>query len=157
MDNLTAEQRSATMARIRSTGSQPERRIVAWLRRRGYRISANVATLPGCPDVVISAFFVAIFVNGCFWHQHFECPRAVLPKSNRRYWLPKLAKNVRNDYRNQRKLRVAGWHVIVVWECQIKRDFGRVVGRIEKFLHSRASKMGNERGQVRAVRQRQGR
>jgi DNA mismatch endonuclease (patch repair protein) len=60
-----------------------------------------------------------VFINGCFWHQHPNCPKAVMPKSNIDYWTPKLARNVQRDKNNYEKLENEGWHVIVVWECTL--------------------------------------
>jgi DNA mismatch endonuclease, patch repair protein len=61
-----------------------------------------------------------IFVHGCFWHQHKNCPRSTIPKSNTDYWIPKLNGNVRRDVRHRADLKKFGWRVAVVWECQTK-------------------------------------
>jgi DNA mismatch endonuclease, patch repair protein len=71
-----------------------------------------------------------IIVNGCFWHLH-GCPRCRMPASRRAYWLGKLGRNAARDKRVRRKLRAAGWRVLVVWECQVLRDHQRVQLRVE--------------------------
>jgi DNA mismatch endonuclease (patch repair protein) len=134
MDNLTSEQRRRNMAAIRSRGTTPELALYSALRKTGYRAKCNVRSLSGTPDIVLEAFRTAIFVNGCFWHRHPGCSRSTLPKTNRRYWLPKLARNVTSDRANQRRLRSAGWHVMVVWECQIKGRFHWTLTRVRHFL-----------------------
>jgi DNA mismatch endonuclease (patch repair protein) len=66
------------------------------------------------PDVVFTRRRVAIFVDGCYWHQ---CPEhGTSPHANSSYWGPKLERNVARDRDNDYRLREAGWSVIRVWE-----------------------------------------
>jgi DNA mismatch endonuclease (patch repair protein) len=58
-----------------------------------------------------------IFVNGCFWHGH-ECNKR-RPSTNAQFWEEKIERNRERDARNQALLQAAGWHVIVIWECQL--------------------------------------
>lgn len=60
-------------------------------------------------------------MNGCFWHKH-DCGRFVWPKSNIEYWRTKITRNVERDNANYIKLSEMGWNVIVLWECQLKKD-----------------------------------
>lgn len=62
-----------------------------------------------------------MFVNGCFWHHH-DCSRFKWPSSNQEYWIPKINRNVERDKQNQEILSEMGWRVIIVWECQLKKD-----------------------------------
>ena len=43
-----------------------------------------------------------------------------MPKSpeRREFWRHKFEENVRRDARQQRELRAAGWHVLVIWGCE---------------------------------------
>ncbi len=108
------------MARVRSAGTGPEIIVRRLLHRLGVRFSLKRSTLPGSPDVVSPSRRLAVFVHGCFWHQH-TCPRGSRqPATRRAYWLPKLAGNVARDRRAQRALRRLGWRVAVVWECQTR-------------------------------------
>ena len=63
-----------------------------------------------------------VFVHGCFWHLHEGCKRAKMPKSNVDYWKKKLYGNRERDERNQKELEEMGWNVIILWECQLKKD-----------------------------------
>ncbi|WP_366872584.1 very short patch repair endonuclease [uncultured Roseobacter sp.] len=92
--------------------------------------------LPGKPDLVFGPKKKAIFVHGCFWHQHCDpaCKIARLPKSRQEYWKPKLQRNVARDLEHQRSLKGSGWHVLTIWECQTK-DVEALAGRIQKFLN----------------------
>lgn len=120
-DNHTPEQRSYNMSRIRSTGSKPEELVRKYLFSQGFRYRKNVRSLPGCPDIVLPKYKTVIFVHGCFWHMH-DCGRFRWPNSNIEYWKPKLLRNVERDQGNYNKLQSAGWKVLVIWECELKKN-----------------------------------
>lgn len=118
------------MRAIRSKDTKPEifvRRVVYAL---GYRYRLHRRGLPGKPDLAFIGRRKAIFVHGCFWHQHENCREASKPKSNGGYWGPKLAKNVERDARNLQALHDAGWKTFVVWEC----DMADLNSRLTAFL-----------------------
>lgn len=119
-DNLSKEVRKRNMSHIRSTNSKPEEAVRRHLFSQGFRYRKNVRELPGCPDIVLPKYRTVIFVNGCFWHKH-DCPRFVWPSSNQDYWEPKILGNVERDKKNILLLKDAGWKVIVVWECELKK------------------------------------
>ena len=119
-DNHSREVRSKNMSHIRSTNSKPEEIVRKYLFSKGFRYRKNVRTLPGCPDIVLTKYKTVIFVNGCFWHKH-DCPRFIWPSSNEKYWRPKILRNVERDQTNTALLCDAGWNVIVVWECELKK------------------------------------
>jgi len=122
MDNHTKETRSYNMSKIQSKNSKPEEFVRKFLFSKGYRYRKNVKKLPGCPDIVLAKYKTIIFVNGCFWHMHDGCSRFVLPASNVGYWKNKLLKNKMRDAINIDKLKKLGWHVIVIWECQLRKN-----------------------------------
>jgi DNA mismatch endonuclease (patch repair protein) len=70
---------------------------------------------------VLPRWRVAIFVNGCFWHRH-SCSAGRVPETRREFWLPKLEANAVRDRRAQDALIAAGWRVLVVWECALRRS-----------------------------------
>ena len=119
-DNHSKEVRSKNMSHIRSTNSKPEEIVRKYLFSQGFRYRKNVRKLPGCPDIVLAKYKTVIFVNGCFWHKH-DCPRFVWPSSNQEYWEPKILRNVERDKQNTALLKEAGWNIIVVWECELKK------------------------------------
>jgi DNA mismatch endonuclease (patch repair protein) len=85
----------------------------------GYRFRIGSRRLPGNPDIVLAKYRTVILVNGCFWHRHPGFKFAYTPKSRIDFWQRKFRGNVSRDCRTQALLRVAGWRVIVVWECEI--------------------------------------
>lgn len=126
------------MSHIRSTNSKPEEIVRKYLFSRGFRYRKNVRKLPGCPDIVLPKYKTVIFVNGCFWHKH-DCPRFVWPSSNQEYWVPKIRRNVERDKINYQHLSDMGWKVIIVWECELKRNkiestMERVISQIKGVI-----------------------
>ena len=119
-DNHAKDVRSKNMSHIRSTNTKPEENVRKYLFSKGFRYRKNVKGLPGCPDIVLAKYKTVIFVNGCFWHKH-DCPRFVWPSSNEEYWIPKIKRNVERDKANQAELKAAGWNVIIIWECELKK------------------------------------
>lgn len=119
------------MSRIRSTNSIPEEIVRKYLFSKGFRYRKNVKKLPGCPDIVLPKYKTVIFVNGCFWHKH-DCPRFVWPSSNQDYWIPKIQRNIERDRLNAAELQKKGWHIITVWECELKKKNREL--RLERLL-----------------------
>lgn len=119
-DKLTPEQRHRCMSRIRSKNTQPELLVRKYLFSRGFRFRIHVKRLPGLPDIVLRKYQTVIFVNGCFWHGHEGCRHFVLPKSNTAFWEKKISRNQKRDLQQRLRLRLMGWHVIVLWECQLR-------------------------------------
>lgn len=122
MDKHSKEVRSYNMSQIRSTNSKPEIMVRKYLFSKGMRYRKNVKTLPGKPDIVLPKYKTIVFVNGCFWHGHKNCKYFVMPKSNIEFWNEKISGNISRDEEIHRKLSAAGWNVIVVWECELKKD-----------------------------------
>jgi DNA mismatch endonuclease, patch repair protein len=118
-DIVNKATRSRMMAGIKGKDTSPELQIRRVLHSHGFRYRLHVKTLPGKPDIVLPKYRTAIFVHGCFWHQHPGCKRAVMPASNARFWKVKLDGNTRRDVHNIRELERLGWQCLVVWECEL--------------------------------------
>ncbi len=121
-DPLTPEKRSWLMGRIRSANTKPELVLRSLLHRCGYRFSLRRKDLPGKPDIVLRKYRTVIFVHGCFWHRHPNCIQASEPKTRPEFWNEKFARNVARDRRNREELAARGWQVLVVWECELRKD-----------------------------------
>ena len=120
-DTLTIAERSRLMAKIRGKNTRPEIAVRSLLHRAGYRFRIHVTSLPGKPDIVLPKYRTVVFVHGCFWHRHKGCKAATTPKTHRKFWAQKFARNIANDKRHERQLRRMGWKVATVWQCQLKR------------------------------------
>ena len=141
------------MRAVRSKDTTPELAVRKLAHALGYRFRLHRRELPGSPDLVFPGRRKVVFVHGCFWHRHAGCARgASTPATRRGFWEAKFARNVARDRRDRRRLRAAGWGVMVVWECQTRfpkpgsracdgrrgkrggaaRD--RLAGRLRRFL-----------------------
>lgn len=131
MGKISKDKRSKIMSAIHSKNTSPEIIVRKYLWRMGFRYRLNYKRLPGHPDIVLRKYRTCIFVNGCFWHGH-NCEEFRAPHSNISYWEEKINKNKERDKKEQKELASMGWHVIVVWECQLKKE------KREKTLQSLA-------------------
>lgn len=113
--------RSENMARVKSKNTKPEIYFRKLLWHKGFRYRMNYKNLPGSPDIYLSKYKAAIFINGCFWHMHKNCKYSTIPKNNHDFWKEKLEGNIKRDKQNYRKLEDMGIRVIVVWGCEIKK------------------------------------
>lgn len=132
-DRISPAQRSENMRRIRSANTSPELIVRRLTHRLGYRYRLHRKDLPGRPDLVFIRKRKAIFVHGCFWHQHDGCRFACMPKSNTDYWEIKLSRNVDRDIHSHQALEAGGWRVLTIWECETK-DVLALEERLRNFL-----------------------
>ncbi len=135
MDLISKEHRSWNMSRISSKNTSPEKIVRSHLHHLGYRFRLHRKDLPGKPDIVLPRLHAVIFVNGCFWHRHAGCKFAYTPKTRVGFWLRKFNENVLRDKIVQKSLRRQGWHVLIVWECQVPRKH-KIVARLARFLEN---------------------
>lgn len=122
MDVHDKETRSYNMSCIKGKNTRPEEIVRKYLFSQGFRYRKNDKRLPGTPDIVLPKYKTVIFVNGCFWHGHEGCRYFVIPKTNTEFWTNKIETNRKRDIRKINDLQTLGWKVIVVWECQLKKE-----------------------------------
>lgn len=120
VDDLTHEQRSYCMSRIRSKDTNPEIIVRKIVHAMGYRFRLHQKDLPGKPDLVFRRLKKVVFVNGCFWHKHSCRYGKVKPKTNEVYWRNKINANVKRDRENRKILQKIGLQILIVWECETK-------------------------------------
>ena len=114
--------RSYNMSQIRGKDTKPEKLVRKHLFAQGFRYRKNDSRLPGKPDIVLPKYKTVVFINGCFWHKHEGCKYFVWPKNNAAFWCKKILSNVERDQRNFEKLQQMGWNIIIVWECELKKE-----------------------------------
>jgi len=119
-DVMTREQRSRCMAAIKGRDTRPEMLVRRFLFSKGLRYRVNSRKLPGSPDIVLKKYKTVVFIDGCFWHGHEGCKYYRLPKTNTDFWRHKIAMNIARDYVNNVDLRLSGWRVIRIWECDVR-------------------------------------
>lgn len=121
------------MGRVRQRDTAAELAVGAFLRELGVGYRKNVRALPGSPDFANQKRRWAVFVHGCFWHQHTACKRATVPKANSAFWRDKFQRNRARDAKAISALRSAGYRVALVWEC----DLARAPTKLRKILEPR--------------------
>ena len=146
---LTPSQRSYCMSRIRGKNTKPEILVRKGLHAHGFRFRLQDRKLPGRPDIILPKYGVVIMVNGCFWHGHKGCRYATRPKSNAEFWTAKIERNRHRDQVTEAHLSALGWHVITVWECEL-RGADKAAARIDSLV-----KEINEAGLVKQKRDEQ--
>jgi DNA mismatch endonuclease (patch repair protein) len=138
-DIFSVTKRSEIMSRIRSEGTTPERTLYVMVREAlgsRWRIDLNARALLGQPDLFIPSLRLVLFADGCFYHgcsQHGH-----QPKSNRKYWLPKLARNRERDSANRKALSAMGCRVWAFWEHELR---GKELEKTRKNITRRIGKL----------------
>ena len=131
-DVLTPEQRKYNMSRIRGKNTKPELLVRSYLHGLGYRFRIHYPDLPGKPDIVFTRRKKIIEINGCFWHGH-DCKQGFRsPATNTEFWNNKITRNMERDTEKQNSWMLAGYDVLILWECQVKS--GQYDTLIEQFL-----------------------
>ncbi len=131
-DTLSAKARSRVMSAIRSKDTQPELYVRKRLWTEGFRFRLHARNLPGTPDVVLRKYGLAVFVHGCFWHQH-GCSGVKRPTSNTEYWDLKLDRNVARDALHRGRLEELGWTVATLWECDLESGTERLLAELKRL------------------------
>lgn len=55
---------------------------------------------------------------------------ATIPKSNVEFWQAKFDRNVARDKKEHTALEASGWHVIVIWECEVQKRLPTLAAEI---------------------------
>jgi len=135
------------MSCVRGRDTGPERLVRSLLHRMGYRFRLQAKHLPGKPDLVLPRHRIAVFVHGCFWHQHSGCRKAARPTTRTEFWNKKLDGNMERDLRNRRLLVDLGWNVLVVWECET-RDREQLAAKLKHAIESLSQAHTSARSQA---------
>lgn len=149
-DVFDVAKRSEVMSRIRGKGNRTTEIALATALRKagitGWRrhITLKIKKKPGrnsrvlkpeilvmTPDFIFKQAKLAVFVDGCFWHQ---CPlHSKVPENNREFWEQKLRRNVERDQQTDRVLKEAGWRVLRLWEHELQ-DAARATQKVKSKL-----------------------
>lgn len=140
-DTFSKAERSAIMAKVKSAGNKSTEAVVeAALLEAGILGWEKQPEILGKPDFYFPKHSLVLFVDGCYWH---GCPQHCrMPATNTAYWAQKIDRNRQRDNRNRRQLRREGYHVMRVWEHDLKTDtwlkrLAAMLRRIERSATSR--------------------
>ena len=130
----TTPEISKRMANVSLKGGKAEEAMAKALWAKGIRYRKNYRKLPGSPDIAITKYKVAVFVDGEFWHGEDWENRKKRLKSNRDYWIEKIEENIARDKRNDCLLIEIGWRPIHFWEKQVKKDLEGCVDKVMDMI-----------------------
>lgn len=130
----TTKKRSKMMSKIRGKNTKPELlfRKALWHKNVRYRVDSK--QLPGKPDISIKKYNLAIFIDGEFWHGYNWDERKDAIKSNRKFWLPKIERNMRRDRQVNQELSERGFTVFRFWSKEILNDLDRCINDVLMFI-----------------------
>ena len=143
MDVFSREKRSQIMSRVSGKNTKPELVVRSLLHNMGYRFRLHRSDLPGKPDITLPKYKKIIFVHGCFWHGHIDCPRAKRPTTNKKFWNEKLNKNIERDKITVNNLKASGWDVLTVWTCEVN-DTEKLRNKLLSFIEGHREKISYE-------------
>lgn len=130
----TTKKRSKIMSKIRGKNSKPEMRFRRALWAKGVMYRVDSKQLPGRPDVSIKKFRLAIFIDGEFWHGYNWDERKDKIKSNRKFWIPKIERNIQRDREVNHQLDEMGFTVFRFWESEIKNDLNKCINDVMVYI-----------------------
>lgn len=130
----TKSQISFNMSRIRSKGTRIEQLLASGLRKSKIKFR-RYASIIGKPDFIISGRKIAIFCDSAFWHGYrFLRTSRHKFKSNKKFWIEKIGKNIERDKIVNRVLKKQGWKILRFWDFQIKKDIDKCINKIESVM-----------------------
>ena len=133
------------MSSIRSRNTRPELYVRRKVWGEGFRYRLHAKALPGKPDLALRKYRIAVFVHGCFWHQH-GCSKAKRPSSNKGYWDPKLDGNIARDALHCTRLEELGWVVETIWECSLDSGTEKLLAKLRGIRDNQWAEHGRGKG-----------
>ena len=123
------------MSKIRGKNTKPELLFRKALWRKGVRYRINSKQLPGKPDISIKKYKLAIFIDGEYWHGYDWDERKPKLKTNRRFWIPKIERNIQRDLEVNQKLNELGFTVFRFWAHEVKDNLNICINDVMIYLH----------------------
>lgn len=133
----TTPEISKRMANVKLKGGKAESILAKSLWHNGIRYRKNYKGLPGSPDIAITKYKIAVFVDGEFWHGENWENRKKRLKKNREYWIEKIEENIARDQKNDELLKTIGWLPVHFWEKQIFKEKDACVNHITKIINEK--------------------
>ncbi len=130
----TTQERSLHMSKIKGKNTQPELTFRKALYAEGIRFRINVKKLPGKPDIANITKKFVVFIDGEFWHGFNWKEKRKKIKSNRKFWIPKIERNMQRDQENNRALEDLGFKVFRFWDHEIKNELEKCLEQVKNYL-----------------------
>jgi len=124
--------RSENMKRIKSKDTSIEIILRKALWKKGYRYRKNCKDVIGKPDLCFKGKKLAVFCDSEFWHGKYLMEGKYIPKTNRKFWIERLERNIERDKTVNMKLKEKGWTILRFWESDIRKNTDNCVEIFEK-------------------------
>ncbi len=136
IDIVDKATRSRMMSGIRSSDTKPEVLTRKALHKLGYRFRLDSKISKIKPDIVLTSRKIAIFLHGCYFHQHEGCKLAYSDRNYSSQWRNKFEANKKRDLRVTKELLREGWRVAIIWECVTRNsiEFEKVIKQLNTFI-----------------------
>lgn len=128
--------RSENMRRIKSKDTSIEIKLRKELWKRGYRYRRNCQDIHGKPDICFKRKKIAIFCDSEFWHGKYLLEKIYIPKTNRKFWVHKIQKNIERDQEVNKYLGENGWSVLRFWQKEIEDNLDECINKIEHTFYT---------------------
>ena len=122
------------MSKVKLKNGKAETILAKRLWHEGYRYRRNYKKLPGSPDIAITTYRVAVFVDGEFWHGYNWASKKDKIGRNKEYWVEKIEENIARDSKNDKELKALGWIPIHFWSKEVMKDPEGCVKDIEDII-----------------------
>ncbi|MFL2098308.1 very short patch repair endonuclease [Marinilactibacillus psychrotolerans] len=133
----TTPEVSKRMSNVKLKGGKAETILAKSLWQLGVRYRKNYKKLPGSPDIAITKYKIAVFVDGEFWHGENWEERKIRLKKNRDYWIEKIEENMARDKRNNIKLEQEGWVTVHFWEKEVLKDTENCILKVLNLIEEK--------------------
>ncbi len=121
------------MKRVKSKDTSIEIILRKALWNKGYRYRKNCKDVIGKPDLCFKGKKLAVFCDSEFWHGKYFIEGKYIPKTNRKFWMEKLKRNIERDKKVNAKLKENGWTVLRFWESDIRKNTDKCIEIFEKI------------------------
>ncbi|WP_285289885.1 very short patch repair endonuclease [Apilactobacillus xinyiensis] len=133
----TDQKTSKRMSSVKLKRGPLENILAKALWNQNIRYRRNYKELPGSPDIAITKYKIAVFVDGEFWHGFNWEQKKKRLKHNRDYWINKIETNIERDKKKDTELRKLGWLPIHFWGNTVKNDTEYCVELINFYIRGR--------------------
>lgn len=141
----TTQEISKRMSNVKLKHNKVETTLAKALWHKGYRYRLNYKKLPGSPDIALTKYKIAIFVDGEFWHgKDFEKRKDTL-KANKDFWIEKIQENIDRDRRNDGLLHQMGWISLHFWSEEVSKNIKYCMAEIEDYIDAQILGMSIEK------------
>lgn len=122
------------MSKVKLKNGKAETLLAKRLWGQGLRYRRNYKKLPGSPDIAITKFRIAIFIDGEFWHGKDWEARKERLHHNREYWIEKIEENIARDKRVDQELFALGWTPLRFWEKEVLKNTEYCIDKVFEIL-----------------------